>query len=84
MASQGVQYAHRTSPQTYELLTGQDLFKPVAKDDLTAQESLLQQQYALTGETFSQAIVQQSAARAQYLDNEGNVVSWIASRSAFR
>jgi len=59
---------------TYELLTGQILFRPQPLADLTADESLLLLQYTLTGETLNKKFVQQSRVKNQYFDLDGNFV----------
>ncbi|KZT07598.1 kinase-like protein [Laetiporus sulphureus 93-53] len=59
---------------TFELLTGQILFRPQPTTDLTADESLLLLQYALTGETLDKSLAEQSRAKDQYFDNEGDFV----------
>ncbi|KAF8344617.1 kinase-like protein [Amanita rubescens] len=59
---------------TYELLTGQILFRPQPTEDLTVDESLLLLQYALTGETLKGSVVEKARLKDQYFDSEGNLV----------
>ncbi|GJJ14798.1 hypothetical protein Clacol_009066 [Clathrus columnatus] len=56
---------------TYELLTGQSLFRPLAIPSLTSDESLLLLQFAVTGETLSKDIIDQSPVRDRFFDPEG-------------
>jgi serine/threonine-protein kinase SRPK3 len=55
------------------LLTGQILFRPPPLAALTADESLLLLQYALTGETLDKKLVQQSRVKNQYFDLDGKL-----------
>ncbi|KAI0062438.1 kinase-like protein [Artomyces pyxidatus] len=59
---------------TYELLTGQILFQSQPTTNLTADESLLLLQYAVTGETFDKTLIEQSRVKTQYFDREGNLL----------
>ncbi|THH30814.1 hypothetical protein EUX98_g3376 [Antrodiella citrinella] len=64
---------------TYELLAGEILFRPQPTADITPDESLLLLQYALTGETLSKDLVEQSRVKERYFDSEGNFIKVITS-----
>ncbi|GJJ14901.1 hypothetical protein Clacol_009171 [Clathrus columnatus] len=59
---------------TYELLTGQTLFRPLAIPSLTPNESLLLLQLAVTGETLSKDVIGQSCVRDKFFDREGFLI----------
>ncbi|GJJ14843.1 hypothetical protein Clacol_009111 [Clathrus columnatus] len=59
---------------TYELLTGQTLFRPLVIPDHTPDESLLMLQFAVTGETLSKDVVDQSGVRDKIVDHEGILI----------
>ncbi|GJJ14907.1 hypothetical protein Clacol_009177 [Clathrus columnatus] len=55
---------------TYELLTEQTLFRPLAIPSLTPNESLLLLQFAVTGETLSKDVIDRSRVRDKFFDRK--------------
>ncbi|GJJ15012.1 hypothetical protein Clacol_009285 [Clathrus columnatus] len=59
---------------TYELLAGEILFQPQSIPDLTPDESLLLLQVAVTGETLSKDVIDQSRVKDKYFNREGALI----------
>ncbi|THH32277.1 hypothetical protein EUX98_g1924 [Antrodiella citrinella] len=64
---------------TYELLADEILFQPQPTADIPPDESLLLLQYALTGDTLTKDLVEQSRVRERYFDSEGQSSSSLTS-----
>ncbi|GJJ15014.1 hypothetical protein Clacol_009287 [Clathrus columnatus] len=59
---------------TYELITGESLFQSQDIPGLTPDESLLLLQFAVTGETLSKDIIDQSRVRDKFFNSEGEFI----------